>query len=248
MSSPQWLEAEWPAPPGVRVLCTTRRGGLSRGVYASLNMGAGGGDDPAAVTRNRERLRDAAMVPAEPVWLRQVHGTTVAVLDELAEPAPVADAAVAFGAERVCTVLTADCLPILLCHRDGDRVGAVHAGWRGLAAGVVEAAVARLGDPDNLMAWLGPAIGPDAFEVGPDVRDAFLALDGTLEVHFRVSRSDRWYADLFGLAQARLNGAGVTAVYGGGLCTFHDPARFYSYRRDGGTGRMAALIWRTAGS
>jgi YfiH family protein len=242
MSAPGFLQPGWPAPAGVRAAMTTRAGGVSTGTFASFNLATHVGDDPAAVAENRRRLRDALALPAEPAWLEQAHGARVAVLPGSA-PGP-ADAAVAFAPGSVCAVLVADCLPVFLASRDGDRVGIAHAGWRGLAAGVVEATVAALGgEPGRLVAWLGPAIGPRAFEVGGEVRDAFLARDRGSDVAFRPGREGRWFADLPSLARRRLAAAGVDAVTGGGSCTHSDPARFYSYRRDGATGRMAALAW-----
>jgi hypothetical protein len=242
MTGPEFLAPDWPAPPGVRAIVTTRRGGVSAGRYACFNLGAHVGDDAAAVAANRSRLRQALGLPAEPAWLEQVHGTGVAVLPR---PAQVpADAAVTFSPGNVCAVLVADCLPVVLASRSGDRVGIAHAGWRGLAAGVVEATVRALDcRADSLVAWLGPSIGPDEFEVGPEVRDAFLARDPGAAAAFRPGCADRLLADLPALARRRLAAAGVTAVHGSGLCTHADPARFYSYRRDGATGRMAALVW-----
>lgn len=235
-----WIEPDWPAPSGVRAAATTRLGGASLGPYASWNLGDHVGDDPAAVAANRRLLRERLGLPAEPLWLRQVHGCNVAQAGGCE-----ADAAVAFAPGQVCAVLTADCLPLLFCDRSGTRVAAVHAGWRGLAAGVIEAAVARLGvAPGELLCWLGPAIGPDAFEVGDEVRQAFLAqgLAGA-EAAFRASPSGRWLADLYALARIRLRAVGVPGVWGGGLCTYADGERFFSYRRDGLTGRMASLVW-----
>jgi len=237
------IRADWPAPRGVHAWVTTRDGGVSRGPYASLNLADHVGDDPIAVTRNREILARALALPAEPVWLEQVHGCAVADVRESGRGCR-ADAAVGRGPGQVCVVLTADCLPILLCDRSGTRVAAVHAGWRGLADGVLEASLAMLGRPGgDVMAWLGPAIGPDAFEVGDEVRMRFLADDPAAAGCFRPRGGGRWLADLFGLARRRLAAQGVCAVYGGGQCTVSDPRRFYSYRRDGMTGRMASLIW-----
>ena len=242
MPAPEFLVPDWPAPSGVRALVTTRRGGVSAGSYASLNLATHVGDDGSAVTANRHRLRHALGLPVEPAWLEQVHGTGVAVLPRTAHGA--ADAAVTFARGNVCAVLVADCLPVFLASRAGDRVGIAHAGWRGLVAGVVEATVAALDcEPGSLIAWLGPSIGPEAFEVGHEVRDAFLARDPGASVAFRPGREGRFLADLPALARRRLATAGVTAVHGGGLCTHADPARFYSYRRDGATGRMATLAW-----
>lgn len=242
MSGTVFLAPDWPAPPAVRAVVTTRTGGVSAGAYASFNLASHVGDDPAAVAANRRRLRAALELPAEPSWLQQVHGAAVARL-----PGPLpesADAAVTTERGPVCAVMVADCLPVLLASRDADRVGVAHAGWRGLAAGVIEATVAALGgDPARLIAWLGPAIGPRAFEVGSEVRAAFTNGDPGASAHFQPGRDGRWFADLPGLARRRLATCGVASVYGGIDCTVADPARFYSYRRDGATGRMAALIW-----
>jgi YfiH family protein len=225
----------------VRGVSTTRRGGVSTGPYADWNLGDHVGDDPGAVARNRALLRERLALPREPRWLRQVHGCAVA---EGAAGECEADAAVARAPGEVCAVLTADCLPLLLCDRAGTRVGAVHAGWRGLAAGVIEAAVRRLDvPPGELLCWLGPAIGPDAFEVGPEVRERFLAGLGPGAADACRPAAGRWLADLYALARQRLAGLGVTRVWGGDLCTYADPGRFFSYRRDGVTGRMATLVW-----
>jgi len=243
----RWIEPNWPAPARVRAVSTTRVGGESRGPYASLNLGDHVGDDPAAVTQNRRLLRERLALPAEPHWLRQVHGCAVAGV-QLDDPGCEADAAVAFGPGAVCAVLTADCLPLLLCDRAGTRVAAVHAGWRGLAEGVIEAAVVRLAaDPGDLLVWLGPAIGPAAFEVGGEVRERFLATGGAAAAAaFRPDGGGKWLADIYLLARLRLRSVGVDGVFGGGLCTWSDPVRFFSYRRDGATGRMASLIWLAA--
>lgn len=242
-STPSWIVPDWPAPAGIRALSTLRPGGVSRGPCAGLNLGDHTGDDPRAVAINRARLKRAAGLPADPLWLRQVHRVgAVGAADW--QPGVEADACHAAQAGAVCAVLTADCLPVLLCAADGSRVAAVHAGWRGLAAGVIEAAIAAAGTRgQDLLAWLGPAIGPDAFEVGNEVRERFIAEDPEALAMFRRGRPDRWLADLDGLARLRLRAAGVSAIYGGGWCTLGDPGRFYSYRRDGVTGRMATMIW-----
>jgi hypothetical protein len=242
MAAREFLRPDWPAPASVRAVVTTRRGGESRGAWAEFNLATHVGDDPAAVAANRRRLREALALPAEPAWLEQVHGAAVAVLPRAgAEPA---DAAVTFSAGAVCAVLVADCLPVFLAGRAGDRVAIAHAGWRGLAGGVIEATVAALDcEPQALVAWLGPSIGPDAFEVGGEVREAFVAGDPGAALAFRTGRAGRYFADLPALARRRLAALGVREAGGGGLCTHADPARFYSYRRDGATGRMAALAW-----
>ena len=236
-----WIAPDWPAPARVRSLLTTREGGVSSGAHAGFNLGLSAGDDAEAVHANRALLR--AHLPRDPAWLKQVHGARVVSADDLVGT-PEADASVARNARTVCTVMIADCLPVLLCSTLGDVVGIAHAGWRGLSSGVVENTVAAMGSPAaNLLAYLGPAIGPTAFEVGADVRDAFLSADPGADATFEPHTKGKWLADLFALARRRLAGCGVTRIYGGGLCTYRDPARFYSYRRDGTTGRMAALIW-----
>lgn len=242
MTGAGFLVPDWPAPVSVRATVTTRAGGVSSGPWTSLNLATHVGDDPAAVAENRRRLRTALDLPSEPAWLEQVHGRQVAHLPGTLPDK--ADAAVAFTRGPVCAVLVADCLPVFLASRDGDRVGVAHAGWRGLAAGVVEATIVALGcDPARLIAWLGPAIGPQAFEVGEEVHSAFIADDPAAATHFHPGRAGRWLADLPALARRRLMKCGVASVHGGGACTVSDPARFYSYRRDGVTGRMAALAW-----
>lgn len=243
MAEPGFIVPDWPAPPAVRAAVTLRSGGASAGRYASFNLGDHVGDDPAAVTENRRRLGQALSLPAEPLWLEQVHGATVARFP--AGLRPRADAAVAFEPGQVCAVLVADCLPVLLADREGGCVGIAHAGWRGLAAGVIEETVRSLPvAASSLIAWLGPAIGPAAFEVGPEVRAAMMAADPGADACFRAGAGDRWLADLFALARRRLARAGVAAIHGGGRCTVADPAAFFSFRRDGITGRMAALVWR----
>ena len=238
-----FIVPQWPAPTRVRAASTTRRGGHSPPPFDGLNLGAHVGDDPEAVMRNRAWLRRALALPADPVWLRQVHGAGVVHLDGAVRD-PEADAAVTGHDGRVCVVQTADCLPVLLTDRSGERVGAVHAGWRGLAGGVIEAAVAAMGrSGGELLAWLGPAIGPAAYEVGDEVRREMLARAGALGAAFRPAGRGRWLADLYQLARLELQRAGVGDIYGGGWCTLTDPSRFFSHRRDGSCGRMATLIW-----
>ncbi len=243
-----WIPADWPAPAGVHAGATTREGGTSTGVYASLNLGTHVGDAPAAVEENRARLRRLLRLPGEPAWLEQVHGTRVVDLARDRADAP-ADAAVCAVPGTVCAVLTADCLPVVLCSRDGQAVGVAHAGWRGLAAGVVEATVAALtrvgAPPADLLAWIGPCIGPGAYEVGDEVREAFTASDPEAAVAFSANARGRWQADLPALARLRLARVGVMRVYGGQLCTASDATRFYSHRRDGRCGRLATLVWRS---
>lgn len=245
------LTPEWPLPPGVRAATTTRTGaGASLAPWDSFNLGDHVGDDPATVAANRRELQ-SMLDGARPRWLSQVHGTAVAVLDRRAldEAPPVADAAVASEAYTACALLTADCLPVLLCESSGAVVGAAHAGWRGLAHGVLDTTVDAMGVlPSRLTAWLGPCISRDAFEVGPDVREAFAAHDADgVAVAFQPGEGDRWFADLQLLAHRRLVRLGLDpdAVYRADACTYREPRRFYSYRRDGTCGRMASLIWRT---
>ena len=237
------LEPQWPAPRAVRAAFTLRGGGVSGGPYASLNLGAHVGDDAVAVAENRIRLRAQLKLPGEPEWVEQVHGTGVLDLDA-PESVRVADAVIARRGGQICVVQVADCLPVLFASLRGDTVAVAHAGWRGLVAGVLEETVRRLGvDPRELLAWLGPAIGPRHFEVGGEVRTAFLAHDAAAASAFTANDRGRWQCDLRALARQRLVATGVGAVYGVDSCTYSDPARFFSYRRDGRCGRMAALIW-----
>jgi hypothetical protein len=242
-----WFEADWPAPQGVRALSTLRgdaRSGMSKAPYGCFNLGDHVGDDPAAVAGNRRRLKLGAGLPSEPTWLSQVHGIGVADLDSPEAPGP-ADAAIARGSAKVCAILTADCLPIVFATGSGDTVAAAHAGWRGLAAGVIEAAVRAMRvPPETLVAWLGPAVGPKHFEVGTEVREAFLVDDPKAGEAFEPNARGRYMADLGMLARRRLQGLGVSRIYGGGECTFTQADRYYSHRRDGITGRQATLIWR----
>ncbi len=235
------ITPDWPAPSCVRALTTTRTGGVSLPPYDSLNLGDHVGDAPDAVAENRRLLREYLRLPAEPRWLSQVHGTHCC--DAATVQTPIeADAQFAGEPGVVCAVLTADCLPLLLCDTAGERVAAVHAGWRGLLDGVIENSVQAMGE-DEVMAWLGPAIGPAAFEVGAEVRAAFIERDTHAAEAFVAVEGDKWLADIYQLARQRLAACGITQVYGGDLCTFSDSERFYSYRRDGQTGRIASLIW-----
>jgi len=236
-----FITPNWPAPENVKTLQTTRTGGVSTSPYDSFNLGSHVGDNPLAVSRNRMLL--APLLPSEPVWLDQTHGLTVVDVAQ-AGCLPQADASVSTHPGAVCVVMTADCLPILLCDEQGSVVGAAHAGWRGLCEGVIESTVNAMRVPaPTLMAWLGPAIGPAEFEVGEEVRAAFVAQQPQAAAAFVRSASGKWLADLYQLARLRLNALGVTRVYGGGLCTYSDAERFYSYRRDGVTGRMGTFIW-----
>jgi YfiH family protein len=237
------LTPDWPAPHHVKALITTRQGGVSQPPFESLNLAQHVGDDPCAVARNRTRLRELCGLPQEPFWLQQVHGRRVA--DGASdEPGCEADAVYSRQAGQVCAVLTADCLPLLITDRAGREVCAVHAGWRGLAAGVVEAAVSKLtAAAPELLVWLGPAIGPVAFEVGAEVREAFVERQTADEAAFQRNARGRWQADIYLLARLRLQRLGVAFVGGGDCCTWSQETLFYSYRRDGVTGRMASLIW-----
>lgn len=239
---PSWIRPDWPAPAQVRAFATTRLGGVSEPPYASFNLGDHVGDNPDHVARNRRRLRELLQLPAEPCWLNQVHGRDVVEAGNGA--AFQADGAWTAARGTVCAVLTADCLPVLLCDRQGRRVAALHAGWRGLAAGVLEAGVEALGcRGGEVMAWLGPAIGPQAFEVGEEVRTVMVDHDTRAAAAFTANRSGHWLADLYALARQRLEASGVEAVYGGDRCTHSERDHFFSYRREGVTGRSASLIW-----
>ena len=239
------VRPQWAAPARVAAASSERTGGSSGAPFHTLNLGTHVGDAPRDVAANRASFARALTLPGPPCWLEQVHGTRVVIEPPAGQPA-TADAAVTRLAGRVLAILTADCLPVLLCSRDGDVVGAAHAGWRGLAHGILERTVAAMGTPPrHLLAWLGPAIGPEAFEVGPEVRAAFTAVDAGSDAFFRPADGDRFYADLAGLARHRLCAAGLDAgaVYAAEQCTFSQPERFFSYRRDGACGRMASVIW-----
>jgi hypothetical protein len=259
-----WIIPDWPAPPEVRALSTQRGGGTSAAPFESFNLGAHVGDSAETVLDNRRRLRALARLPAEPVWLSQQHGSEVLDLDGLqgapgtdapgaeapgaeapgAEAPRPADASFTHRAGRVCAILTADCLPVLLTSDSGAGVAAAHAGWRGLAAGVVEATVQGLAlPPSSLLAWLGPGIGPEHFEIGAEVREALLRADPGAEEAFLPNARGRYMADLAALARRRLERLGVVRIYGGGACTYASPERYFSHRRDGRTGRQATLIW-----
>ncbi|PYC28130.1 peptidoglycan editing factor PgeF [Aquipseudomonas alcaligenes] len=238
--SSDWLLPDWPAPANVRTCVTTRAGGVSQAPFDGLNLGDHVGDDPAAVAANRARLVET--LGCRPAWLQQVHSPDAVEADP--RQVPTADASWTAAPGTACAVLTADCLPALFCDRAGTRVAAAHAGWRGLAGGVLENTVAALGvEPDELLVWLGPAIGPQSFEVGAEVREAFLTRHAEAERAFVPSaNAGKYLADLYSLARIRLAAIGVTAVHGGGLNTFSDP-RFFSYRRAARTGRFASLVW-----
>ncbi len=240
-----WIVPAWPAPPCVGTLVTTRHGGVSQSPYDSLNLGAHVGDNPVHVAENRRRL--TSCLPRPPVWLSQVHGTDI-VAAEAASNAARADGTVTSRTELPCAILVADCLPVLFCNTAGSRIGAAHAGWRGLSAGVLEQTVKAMNtDPEQLLVFLGPAIGPRAFEVGSEVRDVFIADDASANSAFRPAAvGGKYFANLYALAKLRLMRMGVTHIYGEEMCTVSDSARFFSYRRDGVTGRMAAVIWLKA--
>jgi YfiH family protein len=234
---------EWPAPDGVVACSSTRTGGVSEGAWESLNLGAHCGDDLNHVEENRKRFFAAGQLPSKPVWLEQVHGTAVLSLTGEPYASKRADASYSNTPGTVCAVMTADCLPVLFCNRAGTEVAAAHAGWRGLCAGVLEETVACFADSaDNILAWLGPAIGPQAFEVGPEVREAFMAHDPQAESAFRPA-GEKYMADIYQLARQRLTHLGISQIYGGDRCTFTEKSDFFSYRRDKTTGRMASFIW-----
>ena len=246
---PQPILPDWPAPANVGALATTRSGGHSAAPFDSLNLGDHVDDAPEKVAANRAELQNLLGETVDCQWLRQVHGTQVAELEnagEVAREVIEADASMTRTTGVACLVMTADCLPVLFCDRAGTVVAAAHAGWRGLVDGVLEQTINSMAvEPEQLMCWLGPAIGPQAFEIGPEVRAAFVAAQPEAEAAFELSdpTTERWLADIYQLARLRLNRTGITAIYGGGLCTHTDVERFFSYRRDGRTGRMASLVW-----
>ncbi len=241
-STKHWLKPDWPAPENVFAATTLRSSGYSAGSFQSLNPAMHVGDNPELVLKNRQRITDMLDLPNAPVWLNQVHGKTV-VDATLVNTLVEADASYSHEPGVVCTVLTADCLPILLCSRDGRSVAAVHAGWRGLLAGVIAETVKAMKTLD-LLVWLGPAIGPDAFEVGDDVRTAFVESNERYADAFREAEKGKWLADIYCLAHINLALVGIDSIYGGQFCTVNESERFYSFRRDKETGRMASLIWR----
>ena len=240
MSKVDFIIPDWPAPANVKAIQTTRLGGYSVAPYGSLNLGLHVQDDALAVAKNRQLLSD--YLPSEPEWLNQVHG--VEVIDAT-KSLCVQDADASFSKNKnvVCVTMTADCLPVLLCNQQGTAVASIHAGWRSLCDGVIEATIKMMGvESEELMAWLGPAIGPDAFEVGSEVREAFIAQDTQADQAFKAY-GDKWLGDLYGIAKQRLNKQGLNKIYGGGECTYSTPSRYFSFRRDGLTGRMATMIW-----
>ena len=240
--APGFIQPDWSAPDNVHALVTLRTGGVSMPPYDSFNLASHTGDDAEHVARNRQLLMESIQLPGEPMWLQQVHGKRVIQCDPALNTE--ADGSWTATPGQVCAVLTADCLPLFLCSRDGSRVAVAHAGWRGLAAGVITASVEALNtDAGDIVAWLGPAIGPDAFEVGGEVRQTFLEINPDHAAAFRQRDSAHWLCDIYALARTELHLCGVRAVSGGQFCTYTDSARFFSYRRDGQTGRMANLIW-----
>ena len=243
MSSEVYIVPEWPAPESVKAVITTRRGGVSGGVFDSFNLADHVGDDEEAVQQNRLKLVKDFRLSRQPAWLKQVHGTRIVDAATSAKSVE-ADGCFAIGAAAPCVVMTADCLPILLCDRHGERVAALHAGWRGLAAGIIERGLESLRRPgEEILVYLGPAIGPAQFEVGGEVRDQFCRRLPQADSAFTEAGDGKWLADLYKLARQRLAASGVEAVYGGGRCTFEESGVFYSYRRDRDCGRMASLIW-----
>ncbi len=249
MSEAALLHADWPAPPGVHALTTLRRGiGTSQPPFDTFNLGnrdAANGDDPGTVESNRKRLIEHARLPASPHWLKQVHGVDVVRCETGSNgDEPVADASVTATPGVVLAILTADCLPVVFAADDGREVAAAHAGWRGLATGVLEATIAAMQTPaEHVVAWLGPAAGPLAYEIGEEVYRAFVDRDPASVAAFAATRPGHWRVDLYALARMRLAQMDVTRVHGGGLCTITDPQRFYSHRRDGRSGRLATLVW-----
>lgn len=238
-----FIYPDWPAPARVRALTTTRVGGCSRAPFDSFNLSIRVGDDPAHVERNRALLRERAGLPCEPLWLRQVHGNRVV---DAAGSAPYTEADGSFADQPsvVCAVLTADCCPVFLCDRAATRAAVLHCGWRGLVRGLIEEGVKRFESPrSELLAWLGPAIGPRTFEVGEEVYGAFVAHDARAAGAFTRKANGRWLADIYELARQRLNAMGVSEVFGGDYCTVSQADRFFSYRRDRVCGHMASLIW-----
>lgn len=247
-----FIKPDWPVPAGIVALSTTREGGFSKSVYAGLNLGRHVGDDPGSVNRNRDALLATLPRGTTLQWLEQVHGCKVIEANQT-QGTPTADASWASASGVGCAVMTADCLPVLFCSKDGNKIAAAHAGWRGLNQGVLEVTARALSaSPADLLVWLGPAIGPQAFEVGAEVREQFLCAS-TTSTQDDISRCFRentlnpgfYWADLYALARVRLAAVGISDIYGGGLCTFSDANRFYSYRRDGQTGRMATVILKT---
>lgn len=246
----QFIKPNWPAPDNIFAFTTTRQRGNSLAPYASFNLAMHVGDELFKVEHNRQLLRQQLNLPSEPNWLQQTHSNTVAIFNNLQnESNPIADAAMTQSPNTICTVLTADCLPILLCNKKGTLVSAIHAGWRGLAKGIIENTIQTMETPPSeLLAWMGPAIGPDAYEVSEDFVDTFISFDqkAMQALKTKPNTKNKWLANIYLLAEQRLAALGVTSIYGGEYCTFSDETNFYSFRRDGVTGRMATLIWLSA--
>lgn len=243
MTSIECVYPDWPAAENIKAFTTTRLSGYSQGAYEGLNLANHVKDSVSDVEKNRQLLVEQLALPAEPVWLEQVHGVNVVDSVNLTQPL-VADASCCDQPGIVCAVLTADCLPVLICNRQGTKVAAAHAGWRGLQAGIIEATIKAMQEPpENLLVWLGPAIGPQAFEVGEEVRQVFLHDMPETGTAFTASRQGHYLADIYQIAKIRLNKMNIHSVSGGEFCTYTDKQHFYSYRRDGNTGRMATLIW-----
>ena len=236
------IEAKWNAPSRVKALCTTRQGGFSQPPYDSLNLATHVGDDDQSVSRNRELLCNSLRLPAEPCWLEQTHSTRVVSLES--DSSRLADAAITREADTIAIVMTADCLPILLCNRSGTEVAVIHAGWRGLVDGVIESTVNGMISPaDQLLAWIGPGISQQCFEVGSEVRDFFIARNRADDSHFLANRPAHWLCDLNGLATATMARLGIAEISRAGYCSYRDDSHYFSYRRNALTGRMASLIW-----
>ncbi len=237
------LIPDWPAPKHIKAFSTTRLNGFSQSPYDSFNLAYSVGDDIENVSLNREHLKKILNLPSDPLWLSQIHSTVIYKVDQETMPKN-ADGSFTTNQNKVCVVMTADCLPILLCDVSGTQIAAVHAGWRGLADGVVESALNCFNhSQEKIIAWIGPAIGPKYYEVGDDVRNKFLEINSDFNKAFQTHNQAKWLADMNLLARMRLQKAGVSAIFSENLCTFSDAERFYSYRRDGITGRMASLIW-----
>ncbi|WP_133011696.1 peptidoglycan editing factor PgeF [Marinomonas flavescens] len=244
-SSQAYLTPSWPVPANVKAYVSTRKGGVSQGEFSSLNLGAHVGDDMSDVQTNRQIFSSIVAMPDSLIWLNQVHGIDVAVLPNDCDSI-AADAATTTELGQVCAVLTADCLPVFFCNKSGTQVAVAHAGWRSLCSGVLEETLSHFSVSDDIVVWLGPAIGPEAFEVGGEVRDAFIERQKEAEAAFTLQNNGKWLGDLYLLARQRLAAQGVTEVYGGDFCTYQNEDQFFSYRREGKTGRMASVIWLEA--
>lgn len=237
-----WLQPDWPAPPNIHAATTLRIGGVSLGKYASLNLATHVNDDPELVRQNRRIIKSRLNLPSEPIWLHQTHSNVAIKITATSVPLH-GDASYTDQADVVCAVMTADCLPLLICAADGNEIAAIHAGWRGLLDGIIDNTINALQSRDVLV-WLGPAIGPGCFEVGGEVRSAYLKKSSDYTYAFKKHKQGKWLADIYQLARINLSALGISKVYGGHFCTVTDHERFYSYRRDKDTGRMATLIWR----